>query len=80
MHYPILSDPDHDVARAYGVLDSTGTYARRWTFYIGKDGKILAIDRQVHPATAGEDIAARLAALGVAPATGAGSGAAGSGR
>jgi thioredoxin-dependent peroxiredoxin len=63
--YPILSDASRDVARAYGVLNGSGEYARRWTFYIGKDGKILAIDREVHPGTAGEDITARLAALGV---------------
>ena len=60
------------MARAYGVLSSTGEYARRWTFYIGKDGKILAIDRDIQPPTAGADIAAHLAALGVAPAPSAG--------
>ena len=65
MSYPILSDSSREVARAYGVLNDSGEYARRWTFYIGKDGKILAIDREVHPSTAGEDIIARLAALGV---------------
>ena len=65
MKYPILSDASRDVARAYGVLNESGEYARRWTFYIGKDGKILAIDREVHPRTAGEDITARLTALGV---------------
>ncbi len=68
MSYPILSDADRAVARAYGVLDPSGRYARRWTFSIGKDGKILAIDREVHPSTAGADIAAQLTALGVAPA------------
>jgi len=40
--------------------------AKRWTFYIGKDGKILAIDKDVKVDTAGADIAARLAELGVA--------------
>jgi len=39
--------------------------AKRWTFYIGKDGKILAIDKDVKVDTAGADIAARLAELGV---------------
>jgi peroxiredoxin Q/BCP len=63
--YPILSDPGREVARAYGVLNDSGEYARRWTFYIGKDGKVLAIDREVKPRTAGEDITARLVALGV---------------
>jgi peroxiredoxin Q/BCP len=62
--YPILSDPDKKVAEAYGVLKPEG-YATRWTFYIGPDGKILAIDKQVKPATAGHDIAVRLESLGI---------------
>ena len=40
--------------------------ANRWTFYIGKDGKILAIDKGVKADTAGADIALKLADLGVA--------------
>jgi thioredoxin-dependent peroxiredoxin len=62
--YPILSDPDKQVAEAYGVLGPFGV-ARRWTFYIGPDGRILYVDKEVKTATAGEDIAARLGALDV---------------
>ncbi len=51
------------MAKAYGVLEEG--YANRWTFYIGKDGKLLRIDREVNPKTAGADVAAALAALGV---------------
>ena len=40
--------------------------ANRWTFYIGKDGKVLYVDRAVKPDTAGTDVAARLAELRVA--------------
>ena len=39
--------------------------AKRWTFYIGKDGKVLFIDKDVKVDTAGADIAAKLAELGV---------------
>jgi peroxiredoxin Q/BCP len=39
--------------------------ANRWTFYIGADGKIAEIDKAVKPKTAGEDLAAKLAALKV---------------
>jgi len=39
--------------------------ANRWTFYIGKDGTIRAIDKSVKPATSAEDMAARLRKLGV---------------
>jgi peroxiredoxin Q/BCP len=57
--FPILSDPDKTVARAYGVVGPSG-FAARWTFYIGKDGRILAIDKQVRTAAHGADIAAAL--------------------
>ena len=39
--------------------------AKRWTFYIGKDGKILFIDKEVKPDTAGDDVALKLAELGI---------------
>jgi thioredoxin-dependent peroxiredoxin len=63
--YPILADPDKKVAEAYGVLMPVVGVAKRWTFYIGKDGKILAIDKDVKADTAGADVAAKLAELGV---------------
>jgi thioredoxin-dependent peroxiredoxin len=63
--FPLLSDPDKRVAAAYGVLADAG-YAKRQTFYIGVDGRILAIDRDVTPATAAEDMAATLGRLGIA--------------
>jgi peroxiredoxin Q/BCP len=65
LDYPILSDPGKDVARAYGVLMANGKYAARHTVYIDATGKILHIDREVNPATAGEDVARRLEELGV---------------
>jgi peroxiredoxin Q/BCP len=63
--YPILSDPGGEAARAFGVLGEDGRHARRWTYYIGVEGSIQYIDREVKPASAGTDIAERLAALGV---------------
>lgn len=63
--YPLLSDPERRAARAYGVARDDKSPAIRWTFYIGADGKILDIDRQVTPSTHGRDVAARLAELGV---------------
>jgi peroxiredoxin Q/BCP len=62
--YPILSDPTREVARAYGVLGTSG-FPQRWTFFIGHDGRVLAVDREVSTGTHGADIAARLHALGV---------------
>ena len=63
--FPLLSDPTKEVATAYGVLNAKGL-ASRWTFYIGKDGRILAIDKAVRPATSAEDMIAKFAELGVA--------------
>ena len=65
LDYPILSDPGKQVAAAYGVVTAQRPVAYRWTFYIGKDGRILAIDRKVSTATAGKDVAATLARLGI---------------
>jgi peroxiredoxin Q/BCP len=62
--YPILSDASKDVARAYGVLGPSG-FTARWTFYIGADGRILDIDKQVRAASHGSDVAARLTGLGI---------------
>lgn len=62
--FPILANPEKDVATAYGVLSPAGM-ARRWTFYIGTDGKILHIDKQVSTGTAGDDLARKLGELGV---------------
>lgn len=61
--YPILSDADGSVARAYGVLGPTG-FPSRTTFFIGADGRILHIDRHVSPASHGGDIVRRLSELG----------------
>jgi peroxiredoxin Q/BCP len=63
--YPILSDPSKKVATAYGVVDEDQVFAARWTFYIGVDGRVMYIDKQVSPASHGKEIAARLAELGV---------------
>jgi thioredoxin-dependent peroxiredoxin len=62
--FPILSDPTKATATAYGVLGQSGL-ANRWTFYIGKDGKILAIEKTIKPATSAEDMAAKLGELKV---------------
>ena len=62
--FPLLSDPSKTTAKAYGVLNAMGVSSRH-TFYIGADGRILAIDRKVKPATSAQDMAATLAALGV---------------
>lgn len=62
--FTLLSDTSTETAKAYGVWNQRG-YPNRFNFYIGTDGKILAIDRNVNVVTAAEDIASRLGELGV---------------
>ncbi len=62
--FPLLADPDKSVAQQYGVMSPYG-FSSRHNVYIGTDGKILAIDTTVNPETAAEDIATRLAELGI---------------
>jgi peroxiredoxin Q/BCP len=65
LDYPILSDPNKKVAEEYGVINPERGAAYRWTFYIGKDGKILYIDKNVNVTDHAKDIAKKLDDLGV---------------
>ena len=60
----LLSDPTGVSARAYGVHALGGLYARRWTFYIDREGVLRAIDKEVRVDSAGQDIAKKLGELG----------------
>ncbi len=63
LDYPILSDPTGEVATAYGIYN--GKVARRKTFYIGIDGKILHIAAPASTKVHGQEIAKQLGELGV---------------
>ena len=67
LDYPILSDPTRQAAIAYGLVKENavglGRFPKRWTFYIGKDGKILAIDKSVKFRNHGADVVQKLAEL-----------------
>ncbi len=45
--FPFLSDANGEVAKKYGVLADTGSarYAKRVTFVVGGDRKILHVER-----------------------------------
>jgi peroxiredoxin Q/BCP len=64
--FPMLADPTKEVATKYGVLMTTAPLANRWTFYIDKTGKVVAIDTKINPATSAEDMITKLAELKVA--------------
>lgn len=67
--FPMLANPEKNVAFAYGVIAADAPpnrqFARRHTFYIDPDGKIAFIDRAVKPQTSGPDIVAKLTELNV---------------
>ncbi len=67
--FPILADPEKNVAKSYGVIRTDvppeRQLAARWTFYIGPDGTILDIDKSPTTKTAGTVMQQKLEALGV---------------
>jgi peroxiredoxin Q/BCP len=65
LDYPILSDPSKKAAMAFGVVDEERPFARRWTFYVGRDGTILKIDKQIAVSNAGVDVLSNLEELGI---------------
>lgn len=60
----LLSDTENQVGQAFGVVGFAGLYAKRWTFYVDREGIIRHIDKQVRVGSAGQDIAQRMGALG----------------
>jgi thioredoxin-dependent peroxiredoxin len=65
LDFPILSDPSKSMAEAYGVVHEGRPVAERWTFYIGPDGVIKAIDKMVDTAGAAKEISTTLDELKV---------------
>lgn len=65
LDYPILSDPTRQVAKEFGVVNETRLVPQRWTFFIGKDGKIQHISKKVNVSGHAQEIADQLEKLGV---------------
>lgn len=63
-NFPLLSDPDGQVAKAYGVLGLTRLFAKRRTFYIDEEGVIRHVEKEIDPATHGAQVARTLGELG----------------
>ena len=66
--FPLLSDPDHSVAEAFGVWKEKSMYGRKYmgiersAFLIGADGKIEQAWYKVSPADTPKNLLAALAA------------------
>lgn len=65
LDYPVLADPTKETAKAYGTVHEGRAVPERWTFYIGKDGKILHVAKKVNTKDHASEIAAKLTELGV---------------
>ena len=52
--FPLIADEEKTVAKAFKV--SAGLFAKRATFIIGKDGKILYVNPSVDPKTHSQEI------------------------
>ncbi|MAI78737.1 MAG: hypothetical protein CL917_07345 [Deltaproteobacteria bacterium] len=62
-NFVLLSDPVKESAQNYGVLASSGSYAKRWTFYIDQNGIVKKIDKNVQPSTHGKKVVETLSKL-----------------
>lgn len=65
LDYPLLSDPTRQTAKEYGLVADEKGFPKRWTVYVGKDGKIAFIDKEVKAAAAADAILKKLAELKV---------------
>ena len=62
--FPLISDKEKKIARAYGVLRDTGTSTNRVTFIIDKTGKIAKIFPKVDVTKHTEEVVEALKAVG----------------
>ena len=66
LNYPLLSDTKRTVAAAYGILNSSGTRAKRTTIFVDKDGKIAHIQTKVNVRSHGPEVVEQLKKLNFA--------------
>jgi peroxiredoxin Q/BCP len=58
LNFPLLADTDKSIIKAYDV--DGGGYAKRVTYIIDGDGKIVDVDASVNTSTQGTDVLAKL--------------------
>lgn len=63
-NFPLLADPTKETAVAYGVAGPNSFFAKRWTFFIDKEGVIRHIEKSVKIPKHGQYIADKLKELG----------------
>jgi peroxiredoxin Q/BCP len=60
LNFTLLADPKLEAINAYGTKMSVTGMSRRWTFVIGPDLRVHAIDRDVDPVLDAEQTATKL--------------------
>jgi len=54
--FPLLSDSNHDVAKAVGASRAVIPFAKRVSYLVGADGMVLKAYPTVDPATHAEEV------------------------
>jgi peroxiredoxin Q/BCP len=62
--FPVLTDANGEVAKKFGVSHGAGEAPAPYVYYIGNDGTILFIDKNVNVNTFGQDVINRIRELG----------------
>jgi peroxiredoxin Q/BCP len=66
--FPLLSDKDRALAVKVGAADSpSALFARRISYLVGADGRVLKVYEKVSPAEHAKEVLADLRALGLGP-------------
>jgi peroxiredoxin Q/BCP len=63
LNFPLLVDVTGKITGDYGVPASENRYPKRWTFLIGKDGKIAKVYHKVDPRVHSQELLKDIAEL-----------------
>lgn len=63
LNFPLLADPKRKVIEAFGAAMPLLPVSKRWTFIIGPDLKVAAIEKDVDPAKDAQQVAQKLKSL-----------------
>jgi peroxiredoxin Q/BCP len=63
LNFPLLVDVTGKIVGDYGVPASENRYPKRWTFLIGKDGKIAKVYHKVDPRVHSQELLKDIAEL-----------------
>jgi len=63
LNFTLLADPGLDAIKAYGTKMPVVDMSKRWTFVIGPDLRIRAIEKDVDPVLDAQQVAEKLKAL-----------------